>query len=191
MKRLYLALLTLAAAFAVAPAASASSFAFTFTLSGGDLLASGDLLGDQTGNTGVYDITAASIGIWTRGKEYISGPVTVAGVDGSDDLLTPGASGLASYVSFGGLSFLVYGYFVNIYAVDQTLGEGFLGDGTDTYGVQADPLGMGYFKDLPGELAIVATPEPSSLVLLGAGFFVLALIAFRKVKSSARFGFHR
>ena len=187
MKKLSIALLALTAACAVAPAASASSFAFTFTLPNGDLLASGYLLGDQIGNTGVYDITAGAVGIWASGKEYVAGPLTSPGVDGSDNLLTPGASGPTPYVTLGGVSFDIDGYFINIYSGDQTLEEGFLGDGTDTYGIQAGSmLGMSYVEDLPGELAIALTPEPSSLLFLGTGLFVLAVIAFCKVKSPSR-----
>jgi hypothetical protein len=192
MKKLSIALLALASACAVAPAASASSFAFTFTLPGGELLASGYLLGSQVGNTGVYDVIAGAIGVWAPGNEYVTASLASPGVDGSDNLLTPSASGPAPYVSLGGISFDIDGYFINIYSGDQTLGEGFLGDGTDTYGIQAGPLlGMSYVEDLPGELAIALTPEPSSLLFLGTGLLALAFLAFRKMKSPSRFFFHR
>jgi PEP-CTERM motif len=187
MKKFSIALLALAASFAATPAARASSFAFTFTTPGYGVIATGSLTGTEVGSTGVYDIISGFVDLVVDGTTVGSGSITGTGVDGSDNMLTPGATGVNPLVSFGGLSFDFDGAFVNIYSGDQTLGEGFLGMGSLTYGIQDGTPCLGVVDDLNGELtmATAAAPEPSSLLFLGTGFLALAFLAFRKVKPSA------
>jgi hypothetical protein len=189
MKKFSIALLALAASFAATPAALASSFAFTFTTPGFGVIATGSLTGTEVGSTGVYDITSGFVDLVLDGTTLASGSLTGTGMDGSDNMLTPGAAGVNPLVSFGGLSFDIDGAFVNIYSGDQTLGEGFLGTGSLTYGIQDGTPCLGVVDDLNGELTMATTtaaaPEPSSLLFLGTGFLALAFLAFRKVKPSA------
>jgi hypothetical protein len=190
MNKFSIALLALAASFAATPAALASSFDFTFTTPSLGLIATGSLTGTEVGSTGVYDISSGLIDVMLDGTTLYSGPLTGTGVDGSDNTLTPGATGVNPLVSFGGLSFdHIDGGFVNIYSGDQSLGEGFLGAGSLTYGIQWGTLCSGVEADLNGEMtlttATAAAPEPSSLLFLGTGFLALAFLAFRKVKPSA------
>ena len=188
MKKFSIALLALAASFAASPAALASSFAFNFTTPGFGVIATGSLTGTEVGSTGVYDITSGFVNLVEFGTTLATGSLTATGVDGSDNMLTPGAAGVDPLVSFGGLSFDIAGAFVNIYSGDQTLGEGFLGKGSLTYGIQDGTPYLGVVDDLNGELTLASTasaPEPSSLLFLGTGFLALAFFAFRKVKPSA------
>ena len=188
MKKFSIALLALAASFAASPAALASSFAFNFTTPGFGVIATGSLTGTEVGSTGVYDITSGFVNLVEFGTTLATGSLTATGVDGSDNMLTPGAAGGDPLVSFGGLSFDIAGAFVNIYSGDQTLGEGFLGKGSLTYGIQDGTPYLGVVDDLNGELTLASTasaPEPSSLLFLGTGFLALAFFAFRKVKPSA------
>jgi hypothetical protein len=187
MKKFSIALLALAASCAATPAALASSFAFNFTTPGFGVIATGSLTGTEVGSTGVYDITSGFVNLVEYGTILATGSLTGPGVDGSDNMLTPGAAGVSSLVSFGGLSFNIDGAFVNIYSGDQTLGEGFLGTGSLTYGIQDGTPCLGVVDDLNGELsmATATAPEPSSLLFLGTGFLALAFLAFRKVKPSA------
>jgi hypothetical protein len=190
MKKFPFALLALAISLAATPAALASSFAFSFTTPGFGVIATGSLTGAEVGSTGVYDITSGLVNLVLDGTTLASGSLTGTGVDGSDNMLTPGATGVNPLVSFGGLSFDIDGAFVNIYSGDQTLGEAFLGAGSLTYGIQDGTLCSGVVvDDLNGELtmatATAAAPEPSSLLFLGTGFLALAFLAFRKVKPLA------
>jgi len=188
MKKFSIALLALAASFAATPAALASSFAFSFNSQDFGVIATGSLTGTEVGSTGVYDITSGILNLVEDGTILATGSLTGTGVDGSDNMLTPGAAGVDPLISFGGLSFDFAGAFVNIYSGDQTLGEGFLGKGSLTYGIQDGTPCLGVVDDLNGELTMANTasaPEPSSLLFLGTGFLVLAFLAFRKVKPSA------
>jgi hypothetical protein len=187
MNKFSIALLALATSCTATPAALASSFAFTFTAPGFGVIATGSLTGTEVGSTGVYDVTSGFVDMVFDGTTLATGSLTGTGVDGSDNMLTPGATGVNPLVSFGGLSFDINGAFVNIYSGDQTLGEGFLGAGTFTYGIQDGTPYLGVVDDLNGELsmATATAPEPSSLLFLGTGFLALAFIAFRKGKPSA------
>lgn len=183
MKKFSLALLALAISLAAAPAALASTFAFTFiTMPGVGVTANGSLTGTEVGNSGVYNITSGFVDLVVDGTNLASGPLSGTDVDGSDNLLTPGATGTNPMVSFGGLSFDIDGGFLNFYSGDQTLGDGFLGAGTFTYGIQAGIPGYGVVEDLNGEMTMANAPEPSSLLLLGTGFMVLAFFTFRRMK---------
>jgi hypothetical protein len=183
MKKFSLALLALASSLAAAPAALASTFAFTFiTMPGVGVTANGSLTGTEVGNSGVYNITSGFVDLVVDGTNLASGPLSGTDVDGSDNLLTPGATGTNPMVSFGGLSFDIDGGFLNFYSGDQTLGDGFLGAGTFTYGIQAGIPGYGVVEDLNGEMTMANAPELSSLLLLGTGFMVLAFFTFRRMK---------
>jgi hypothetical protein len=56
--------------------------------------------------------------------------------------------------------FDVYGRIVSISSDDQAVGDGFLGAGRSNYGIQAGPLGRGFFRELPNELAVVPLRTP-------------------------------
>jgi len=183
MKRFSVALLALATALAIAPAALADTFSYTFqgsnldahltftavsdgggtytiTYVTGTILAAPDITPTTTVNTApVFDPNG------TNPADY--GPLVPNGDEVQyDNLLSPGST-LA--LDFSGVLFDVGGVYVNIFSNNGSYEWLDSGMYSNTSNV-GDP--------------IAATPEPSSLLLLGTGLLALAFFAFRKSKTS-------
>jgi hypothetical protein len=211
MKKLHVALLALAVSAAIQPVAKADSW--YFTASGGGVTASGTLTGTSVGG-GVFDITAIT-GTYSDTNDGISGNITglvasaynaanpstlnvgtdpfEAGYHGVwtyDNLLYPAgtapaedgepAGGLMD--TYGLLFDVTGGYIANIYGTGR--GNPYWADESTATSYFLDDYTAGD-NGSPVSFAITATPEPSSLLLLGTGLALLAGMAFRKVKTSA------
>jgi hypothetical protein len=209
MKRFLLVGLALATALATAPAAKAGSFAFNVngassadgpSISGSGIFSANAIAGDP----GAYDIIQGSATITIGGVTYTANIISNPGTSGVsaypsssddlfdyDDIINPGAS---KQVDSSGLLFQLSG--------DGALNGGLLGVWLDTWvgssgqhdkyyndiiWNEASEDGTWLINNFPGGDALDsfdtwATPEPSSLLLLGTGLLCLAGFLFRKAK---------
>lgn len=200
MKKLWIVSLALAAALAISPAAKADSF--TFSLSGTGLSGTGVVTGNLSGS--VFNLTGGTVVVngisgslipvaasqsgtvkitvsggvatyyyyWpdTSGKFTFDNKLTFPGTPHTD------SNGLAFSLPNGGLLDFWYdstegGYYYNIFGGNvsgENSGWKFSLD-SDTGGALAD-------------IEFAATPEPSSLLLLGTGLLFMAGFLFRKAK---------
>jgi hypothetical protein len=177
VKKLSIALVTMAVALATTPAALATTFTFTFTANG--VTATGTLTGNLFAS-GMFDIESGTINL-------VGGPITGSGVldidpngpggvytyqnppnsGGTnytiDNILTPGSN---PELDGNGILFTVDGTPIAIW-----------GDGPNTYEIFEGDWLLDDYGDF-------VTPEPDSLFLLGTGLLGLAVIVFRKSKQS-------
>ena len=199
MKKFSIALLALAAALAITPAAMASSFDYTFTY--GTAVATGTLTGNLIApgeyaiTSGTIDLTGSAIdgtGILVpipgSGVFETGGGTNLFGFSGTgfaDSVLLPGQDPQIN-ASWGVFLFALDG-FNTVTGAGPGNGLAIWSNGPGNYGGFG---GNWTFNDLGGgatfdaTLAPVVTPEPSSLLLLGTGLLGLAIVAFRKAKSS-------
>ncbi|MEI9812162.1 MAG: glycosyltransferase [Acidobacteriota bacterium] len=190
MKSALWSIAVMSLALMTAPAASATTFTFSLTIGSGN--ASGSITTDGT----LGFLTAANLTDWNIFLAPVPGtPVTLEGpasgnnseVEIFGDTLFTTSTGLfmdfanAGYALFQGPNI---GSGVNFlcFAGDGQLCGGFMGPAitmsTDVFGANVQEAGGRFL--ISGEIDDTVVPEPSSMILLSAGFAGLAALRLRK-----------
>ncbi len=170
---------------AASTAARADSYTFDFVAANGSFNAVITLVTSNTpGPTpGSFDLVSGTIAITSASltpPAFFSGDGALVTTPGyGDNFLTPGATGLTPFIDGFGLNFALADAPANHNAVQvysDYFATVFTGAGTNDYGLSENT-----FPGFDGVGELILTPEPSSLVLLGAGIVFLALgILLRK-----------
>lgn len=183
MRRIWFVVLVITGALMIVPFASADTF--SFNVNGNGITGGGILTGNSLGG-GLWDITSGAFTINGLSATMISNPnpgnltdyTAVIASNGwyfrYDDVLSESAPYLDDT---GGLLFqLSNGGLIEIWSVNGNNYWNEILDGNWAF----DPTQPPWGEDLA--LDVTATPEPSSLLLLGTGLLALALGTFWRMR---------